>query len=106
MALQDDLLEIERGFWTGGADFYRRHADEHCLTAFPQMAAVLSNEDLAGSVGDGPRWNEPDVEVKGLVLPPPTSPYSPTKRPPPAPTIPPTTPWSAAPTCAATTTGS
>jgi hypothetical protein len=69
MTLQDELLDIERGFWTGDAEFYRRHADERCLTAFPGMAAVMSSEEIAGTVGDGPRWDEPDLDVKGLVTP-------------------------------------
>lgn len=69
MALLDDLLTIETRFWTKGADYYRKHVDGQCLVAFGQLAGALSNEEIAATVKDGPRWSQPDLKVKGLLQP-------------------------------------
>ena len=46
MALEQDLLRLEKGFWTEGGDYYRTHVDEECLLAFTEMAGVHSNEEI------------------------------------------------------------
>jgi hypothetical protein len=53
MSLESDLLKIEDGFWTGGPEAYRQHADKQCLVAFAEMAGVMSNEDIAKSAETG-----------------------------------------------------
>jgi hypothetical protein len=53
--LSEELLAIEKHFWTGGPEAYRWHADERCLIAFAEMAGVMSNEDIAKSAEKG-RW--------------------------------------------------
>jgi hypothetical protein len=40
--LSEQLLAIEKHFWTGGPEAYRRHADDRCLIAFAEMAGVMS----------------------------------------------------------------
>jgi hypothetical protein len=70
MTTQTDLLALERQFWTGDADFYRRNVDNKCLVAFPDMAGVMSKEDIARSVkSDAPRWRDVIMQNKGLVEP-------------------------------------
>lgn len=69
MALETELLALERRFWSGDADFYRRHLDERCLTAFADLAGVIDREALAGTVGSGGRWRDLDVDVKGCLQP-------------------------------------
>lgn len=32
--LKDEIVRIERGFWTGGEDYFRNHLDETCMLAF------------------------------------------------------------------------
>jgi hypothetical protein len=64
--LSEQLLAIEKHFWTGGAEVYPRHADERCLIAFAEMAGVMSNEDIAKSAEKG-RWKDVEMEQKGLV---------------------------------------
>lgn len=44
-----ELLDLEKGFWTGDATYYAANADAECLVAFPQMAQAMSNADLAKS---------------------------------------------------------
>ncbi len=70
-ALDSAIYEIERGFWTGDADYYRSHADETCLVVFPGMVKLLSNAELAKTVTAGPRWQDLEIEPKGLIRPAP-----------------------------------
>ena len=65
--LQDTIYELERGFWTGGADYYRAHGDDSCLVVFPGMVRLLSNAKLAETVTSGPRWQDLKIEPKGMI---------------------------------------
>jgi ketosteroid isomerase-like protein len=65
----NELLELEKGFWTGGPEFYRAHADARCLVAFGDMASALALDDLVATVKSGPRWQDPDLKVKGFIEP-------------------------------------
>ncbi len=69
MALTDELLAIEKGFWTRGSDYFATHADGECLVAFPQMAGVMTNSDLAETARDPNRWRDLELELKGHVQP-------------------------------------
>jgi hypothetical protein len=69
-AVEKDLLALERQFWTGDAAFYERNVDESCLVAFNRdMAGVMSNKEIAATVKDGARWQDLEIELKGLVTP-------------------------------------
>ena len=69
--MQDDLLVIERGFWTGDAEFYRQNLDEVCVTAFTEMAGAFKRDEIAGMIGDGDRWRDLDIDPKGFLEPAP-----------------------------------
>ena len=69
MILEDQLYEIERQFWTGGADTYRAHVDELCLTVFSEMAGLLEREQIARSAGEGGRWRDVAMTRKGMIHP-------------------------------------
>ena len=69
MALRDELLELEKRFWTGNAEFYRDNLDDHCLTAFAEMAGVFDKDDIAKTVGESQRWSDVELAPKGLVEP-------------------------------------
>jgi hypothetical protein len=70
MAVRDDLLKLEKQFWTGDADFYREHLDDKCLVAFADMAGVMGKEDIAQMAKkDPPRWSDLKFEDKGMVTP-------------------------------------
>ena len=66
MSIEDTLYEIEKGFWTGGADHYRKHLDARCLTVFSEMAGLMGLEQIAQSVGDN-RWRDLDMTRKGYL---------------------------------------
>ena len=70
MTLQHDLTEIERGFWTGGKDYYLQHVDRDCLLAFKDMAGVHGREEIAEMTGQN-RWKAIEIEDKGFVAPTP-----------------------------------
>lgn len=69
MANKNELLDLEKGFWTGDAAYFKANADTKCLVAFPQMAQTMSNADLAKTATDPSRWRDLDIELKGIVEP-------------------------------------
>ncbi len=68
-ASKKELLELERGFWTGDSAFYAANADTECLVAFPQMAQAMSNAELAETAKNPNRWRNLEIELKGIVEP-------------------------------------
>ena len=70
MAVRDDLLALEKRFWTDDAEFYRNTLDEKCLVAFTDMAGVMAKNDIADMVKkDPPKWRDFVLEPKGFVEP-------------------------------------
>ena len=68
-ASKKELLELERGFWTGNSAFYAANADTECLVAFPRMAQAMSNAELAETAKNPNRWRNLEIELKGIVEP-------------------------------------
>src|SRR5262245_61057518 len=71
MAIQNDLLAIEKGFWTSGADYYRQNLDDVCLTAFTEMVGAFKKEEIAGMMKEADRWRDLSLDVKGCLEPAP-----------------------------------
>lgn len=67
MSLQDDLIALETGFWTGGPDMWHRHCDESCLVAFASMAGPMAREAIAATAEEG-RWRDLTILPRGLAL--------------------------------------
>lgn len=70
MALEQDLMKLEEGFWTGGEDYYRDHLDDECLVAFADMAGVQGRDAIA-KMAEERRWRDVSIEEKGFVNPTP-----------------------------------
>ena len=68
-ANKQELLDIEKGFWSGDAAYYEAHADVECLVAFPQMAQAMTNADLAKTATKPNKWRDLDIKLKGMVEP-------------------------------------
>ena len=49
------LWQMERDFWTGGTDVYRRHLAGDALLVFSGM--TLDREGAIASIADAPRWS-------------------------------------------------
>jgi hypothetical protein len=68
-ASKEELLEIERGFWTGDSAYYAANADKECLVAFKEMAGAMDNADLAKTATKPNRWRDLRIELKGIIEP-------------------------------------
>ncbi|GAA2822956.1 hypothetical protein EDC40_105300 [Aminobacter aminovorans] len=66
---RDELLELEREFWTGDQKFFAENADRECLVAFPEMSGVMSNAELAATATKPHRWRNLEMKVQGIVEP-------------------------------------
>lgn len=69
MTTRDTLLDLERQFWTGNAEFYRQHLDATCLIAFTEMSGNFTKADIAASIKSGDRWRDLKLDPRGLIEP-------------------------------------
>jgi hypothetical protein len=70
--LQDELFEIEQGFWLKGEEYFLGHVDERCLLAFPQMPdfhGVHSREEVAATAKQPSRWSDLKMSSRQMVRP-------------------------------------
>lgn len=61
MGLEDELFDIEQGFWLSGEEHFLKHLDSECLLAFPQMGemhGVFSRERVAATATTSNRWRD------------------------------------------------
>ena len=58
MSLNDELLEIEKGFWLAGVENARAHLTDQVMLVFSQMRGVHSREQVAQSMSDPDRWQD------------------------------------------------
>jgi hypothetical protein len=66
MELLTRLLDLERRFWTGTADFYREHLAAEFLMLFPGLG-FLDREAAIRGVADGQRWTRVDISDTRLM---------------------------------------
>jgi hypothetical protein len=71
MALQDELIAIDTGFWTGGEDHFLAHLDESCMLVFAQMRGLYSRAQVAASARDPKRWRDLRITAAALHQPSP-----------------------------------
>jgi hypothetical protein len=71
MTLEEQLFEIERGFWDKGEPHFRAHMDDVCLISFADMAEVKRNEEIAAMAREAPTWSDIEIEPCGFVHPTP-----------------------------------
>ena len=61
MALEDDLFDLEKGFWLSGSEHFLEHVDTKALLAFPQageMHGVFDREQIAATATPSNRWRD------------------------------------------------
>jgi hypothetical protein len=61
MTLEQDLFDIEQGFWLSGGEYFTAHLDDQCLLAFPQageMHGVFAREHVAATATPSNRWRD------------------------------------------------
>lgn len=66
MMLQDELLEIDRGFWLADEAHFQSHVDERCVLIFAQMQAVYARDEVAASAREPDRWR--DLQISGAFV--------------------------------------
>jgi hypothetical protein len=59
------IWALERDFWLGGADVYRRHLADEALMVFPGM--VLTKPETIDAIANGPRWTSVSFADQRLV---------------------------------------
>jgi len=72
MALEDELFDIERGFWLSGEEHFLQHLDDDCLLAFPQvgeMHGVFGRERVAATATIANRWRDLRLSDHHLLRP-------------------------------------
>jgi hypothetical protein len=72
MALDDELFDIEQGFWLSGGEHFLGHLSNACLLAFPQMGemhGVFTREQVAATATPANRWRDLRVTNRYLLRP-------------------------------------
>jgi hypothetical protein len=66
---KDDIVALEKGFWSGDAEFYCKNLDDRCLVAFTEMSGVMDREAIAGMIREGERWEDVEMTERGFLEP-------------------------------------
>lgn len=70
MPLENDLFDIEQGFWLHGKEHFLEHLDDECLLAFPQvgeMHGVRTRDEVAATATTSTRWLDLNVTDRHIV---------------------------------------
>ena len=67
LELRHQLLELERGFWTAGVEFYEERLARDCVMVFPG-AGILSRDAVIAAIAAASRWV--DVEMADVHVAP------------------------------------
>lgn len=71
MSLEEQLFEIERGFWIEGRGYFAAHLDDRCLLAFPQsgeMHGLFPREAVASTATSANRWRDLEISDRHLLI--------------------------------------
>jgi hypothetical protein len=67
MGLEALLIDLEKRFWKGDADFYRQHVARNSLMVFPEPVGMLEREETIDAIASGPRWTEVEFEKASVI---------------------------------------
>jgi hypothetical protein len=67
MTSEHELLTLERQFWKGDADFYRRQLTDKAVMVFPEPAGVLTRDKILEAIASAPRWAEARIDEPRIV---------------------------------------
>jgi len=62
---KENLLEIEKGFWFEGSDYYNQHIAGEAIFVFPGMR--LNKEDGVSAADHAARWDHLDITDQKLI---------------------------------------
>ena len=67
-AHDQDLLNLERQFWKGDADFYRRNLTDRAVMVFPEPAGVLTRDKILETIASSRRWADVRIDDARVVV--------------------------------------
>ena len=70
MALEQDLFNIEQGFWLSGKEHFSAHLDERCILAHAQageMHGVKTRDQVAATATTANRWSDLRLSDRNLL---------------------------------------
>lgn len=67
--MAENLWQLERRLWSGGADIYRQNLHRYCLMVFAPPAGVMTREMIIRSVESAPRWKDVAITNENVVMP-------------------------------------
>ena len=70
MTLENQLYDLEQGFWLKGEEYFLKHVDDQCLLAFPQageMHGVHSRDEVAATAASANRWRDLMMQQRHLL---------------------------------------
>jgi hypothetical protein len=65
----DEIWELERGFWLGGADVYERHLGPEALIVFPAPVGMLERAATIESIRHAARWTGVSFSRQRCIVP-------------------------------------
>lgn len=65
----DELWDLEEGFWRGDAPFYEEHLAPDALMVFPAPTGILERDDTVASIREAPRWENVRLTKKHVTRP-------------------------------------
>jgi hypothetical protein len=68
---EQELVDVERRFWTEGVEFARSRVTQDCLMVFPPPAGVLDREAALTGLEGAPRWEEVELSDVRVTFPAP-----------------------------------
>jgi hypothetical protein len=67
--LEGSLIELERGFWLNGPDYYADNLADESIFVFREMAGRFSRADIEETIDSAARWSEVSITTKGVLQP-------------------------------------
>lgn len=70
MDLEQELFEIEQGFWISGKEHFSANLDDRCILVFPQageLHGVKTRDEVAATATEANRWRDLTMSDRHLL---------------------------------------
>lgn len=67
--LKQELLNLERDFWLGGAEVYERSLAIESVMVFPHPVGVLDRNATIDAIANAARWKSVSIKASRFVTP-------------------------------------
>jgi hypothetical protein len=69
MPVEEEIWDIERGFWIEGEAFYRQRLGMPCTMVFPLPVGILRDRAVIDALGGTPRWRDVEMTHRACLRP-------------------------------------